>query len=179
MWKGECRVTLDRGMFPVGAPPCNKFLPRAAPVPRALPVDPERGPRQHRVAPVIRKPDVPLPEFENMTRDELKAILREALEETSEVKLVPRWEGGTILLKPANPELQPRELPIDSLFHKVVMVRDRLRTLESKINLHAKLTDTEKVELQQYITKCYGSLTTFNMLFAEKADQFIGDKSKE
>jgi len=179
-WKGECRVMLDRGMFPVGAPVCNKFLPRAAPVPRALPVDVERErSRQHRIAPIVRKPDVPLPEFENMTRDELKAILREALEETSDVRLVPRWEGGTLILKPINPEHAPKEMPIDALFHKVVMVRDRLRTLEAKINLNGKLTDTEKVEMQQYITKCYGSLTTFNMLFAEKEDQFVGEKSKE
>lgn len=170
---------LDRGMFPASAPVCNKFLPRAAPVPRALPKDQERAARRPQVAPVVRKPDVPLPEFENMTRDELKAILREALEETSEVRLAPKWETGTILIKPANPELQPRELPIDSLFHKVVMVRDRLRVLEQKVNGHAKLSDAEKVEFQQYITRCYGSLTSFNLLFADRDDGFVGEKGKE
>lgn len=177
-WKGDCRVMLDRGMFPATAPICNKFLPRAAPVPRALPREPERAPRRPQVAPVVRKPDVPLPEFENMTRDELKSILREALEETSEVRLAPKWEGGMVLMKPANASLQPKELPIDALFHKVVMVRDRLRTLEQKINGHAKLSDTEKVDMQQYITRCYGSLTSFNLLFAEKDDQFVGEKGK-
>ena len=72
--------------------------------------------------------------------------------------------------------LAPKDLPIDALFHKVVMVRDRLRTLEQKINGHPKLTDTDKVDMQQYVTRCYGSLTTFNVLFKEKADQFVGQK---
>ncbi|MGC4114696.1 MAG: hypothetical protein QM765_08820 [Myxococcales bacterium] len=180
-WKGDCRVMLDRGMFPASAPICNKFLPRAAPVPRALPKDVEReraSRRPQHLSPVVRKADVPLPEFETMTREELKAILREALEESSNVRLAPKWESGTILIKPASAELQPRELPIDSLFHKVVMVRDRLRVLEQKINGHTKLSDAEKVEFQQYITKCYGSLTTFNLLFADKDEGFIGEKGK-
>jgi hypothetical protein len=177
-WRGDCRVMHDRGMFPATAPICNKFLARAAPVPRALPKEVERTERRPKIAPVVRKPDVPLPEFENMTRDELKAIVREALEETSEVKLAPKWEGGMVLMKPANATLQAKELPIDALFHKVVMVRDRLRTLEQKINSNPKLTDTEKVDMQQYITRCYGSLTTFNLLFADKEDQFAGEKGK-
>jgi hypothetical protein len=147
-------------------------------VPRALPRDQERAERRRVVEPIIRKPDTPIPELENMTRDELKSILREALEETSEVPLAQRWEGGTVVMKPCNPELQSKELPIDALFHKVVLLRDRLRTLEQKINGHAKLTDGEKVEMQQYITRCYGSLTTFNLLFADKDDQFAGEKGK-
>lgn len=177
-WKGDCKLMPDRGMFPATAPRCNKFLPRAAPLPRALPKEPERAERRPRIAPIVRKPDVPLPEFENMTREELKSILREALEETSEVRLAPRWEGGSVVLKPASSELQSKELPIDALFHKVVMVRDRLRTLEQRVNAHPKLSDAEKVEMQQYITRCYGSLTTFNVLFAEKDDQFVGEKGK-
>ncbi len=84
-----------------------------------------------------------------------------------------------MVLKPKDPALQGKELPIDSLFHKVVMVRDRLRTLEQKINAHPKLTDAEKVEMQQYVTRCYGSLTTFNVLFRERNDQFIGQKGED
>ncbi|HEY3451954.1 MAG TPA: hypothetical protein VGK67_36685 [Myxococcales bacterium] len=179
-WKGDCRVMLDRGMFPASAPVCNKFLPRAAPLPRALPKDQERerATRRPQIAPVVRKADVPLPEFENMTRDELKAVLREAMEETSDVRLAPKWEGGMILMKPGAEGLQPKELPIDALFHKVVMLRDRLRVLEAKLNGHAKLSDAEKVEFQQYITRCYGSLTTFNLLFADKDEGFTGEKGK-
>ena len=85
--------------------------------------------------------------------------------------------GATLV--PGNPALQPKELPIDALFHKVVMVRDRLRVLEQKINGHAKLTDVEKVEMQQYIPRVYGSLTSFNVLFRDRADQFVGAKGEE
>src|SRR5690606_17002714 len=92
-------------------------------------------------------------------------------------ELANKWEGGSVVLKPANPELQPREIPLDSLFRKIVMIRDRLRVLESKVNSNAKMTDGEKVELQSYITKCYGSLTTFNVLFRDKEDFFVGEKS--
>ncbi len=113
-----------------------------------------------------------------MTREELKAIIREALGDGSPVVLAPKWEGGSIVIKPHNPDLQAKEMPIDALFHKVVMVRDRLRVLEQKINAHPKLTDAEKVEMQQYVTRCYGSLTSFNMLFHDKRDHFVGDKTE-
>jgi hypothetical protein len=94
------------------------------------------------------------------------------------VRLAPKWEGGTVLLQPGSPDVQAKELPIDALFHKVVMVRDRLRVLEQKVNAHPKLSDAEKVEMQQYVTRCYGSLTSFNLLFADRDDQFVGDKGK-
>jgi hypothetical protein len=113
----------------------------------------------------------------DMTRYELKQLLREVLEET-DVQLAPKWEGASILLKPADPSLQAKEIPIDSLLHKVVMIRDRLRVLEAKVNAHPKLTDAEKVDLQQYVTRCYGSLTTFNLLFRDKRDQFEGAKGE-
>jgi hypothetical protein len=115
----------------------------------------------------------------DMTREELKAIIREAVMDMGggDVPLAGKWEGGTVLLKPGAPGLQGKEIPIDALFHKVVMVRDRLRVLEQKVNGHPKLTDADKVELQQYVTRCYGSLTTFNVLFADKGDYFVGDKS--
>ena len=73
----------------------------------------------------------------------------------------------------------PREIPIDQLLHKVVMVRDRLRVLEQKVNSNPKLSDAEKVDLQQYVTRCYGSLTTFNQLFRDKSDHFVGDRTQK
>jgi hypothetical protein len=94
------------------------------------------------------------------------------------VELGEKWQGGTMLLQPANQELKPKEIPIEDFFHKIVMLRDRLRVLEQNINSHKVLTDEEKVDLQQYITRIYGSLTTFNILFADKEDYFVGMKSK-
>ncbi len=113
-----------------------------------------------------------------MTRQELMDLFLEA-SGLADVPLAQKWEGGTVKLVPANPELQAKDLPIDALFHKVVMVRDRLRVLEQKLNAHPKLSDAEKVEMQQYVTRCYGSLTTFNVLFRDKNDQFIGQKGDE
>lgn len=97
---------------------------------------------------------------------------------TQLVKIGDKWKGGSLIMKPANPDLQPKEVPVETFFHKIVMVRDRLRVLEQNINSHPNLTDDEKVEIQQYITRAYGSLTTFNILFAEKDDYFVGQKTK-
>lgn len=110
-----------------------------------------------------------------MTRAELMELFLEA-SGLADVPLANKWEGGTIRIIPADPSMQPKDIPVDALFHKVVMVRDRLRTLEQKVNAHPRLTDVEKVEMQQYVTRCYGSLTTFNVLFKDKADQFVGQK---
>ena len=84
-----------------------------------------------------------------------------------------------MVLKPGKAGLQEKRIPVESLFHKVVMIRDKLRVLEQKINAHPKLGPDEKVQMQQYITGCYGSLTTFNVLFSNREDQFVGQKGDE
>jgi len=93
------------------------------------------------------------------------------------VPLGDRWIKGTMLLQPFDKTLKPKEIPIEDFFHKIVMLRDRLRVLEQNINSNKKLTDEDKVNLQQYITRCYGSMTTFNVLFRNKEQWFVGEKS--
>jgi len=110
--------------------------------------------------------------------DALIKILREWSDVTEIIHLADKWDGGTMILQSADKSLQSKEIPIDIFFHKIVMLRDRLRVMEQKINAHQKFTDSEKVEMQQYITRIYGSLTTFNVLFKLKADYFVGDASK-
>jgi hypothetical protein len=117
-----------------------------------------------------------------MDRDGLKQVLRELLEEETLYGYAPlgkRWEEGTLVLRPADPSLQPKELSLEAFFHKIVMVRDRLRVLEARINSHEKLNDADRVELQQYISKIYGSLTTFNVLFRDKQDHFSSKGTAE
>lgn len=123
-------------------------------------------------------------------RAELRGLdipLRQFIEETLEVtarkmglerpdsiveKLGSRWHDGKMSLQPSDPTLQAKEVPLEAFFHKIVMMRNNLRVLEQKINAHEKLSEGEKIELQQYLSRCYGSMTTFNVLFKDKEDHF-------
>ena len=104
-------------------------------------------------------------------------ILRVWSDVNEVVPLGDKWTGGILIMKPGSDTLKEKEVPIDVFFHKIVMLRDRLRVLEQRINSHDKLTDEDKVNMQQYITRIYGSLTTFNVLFKHKMDYFEGEKS--
>lgn len=95
------------------------------------------------------------------------------------VPLGDRWKGASLLLQPYDKTQKPKEIPVEDFFHKIVMLRDRLRVLEQNINSNKKLSDEDKVNMQQYITRCYGSLTTFNLLFKNKEQWFVGEKGKE
>jgi hypothetical protein len=125
-------------------------------------------------------PPIAAPELDlDHVKEALEEVLRKMQLPQRPIELARRFHGGTIEIKPQDTSLKSKELPIDDLFHKVVMIRDRFRVLEQKINANPNLSDLEKVELQQYITRCYGSLTTFNILFENKEDQFVGQKGSE
>ncbi len=117
-----------------------------------------------------------------MNADEFREVLREVIRDelgVADVELGGRWQGGEVILKPGKEGTQEKRMPIEILFNKIVMIRDKLRVLEQKINGHGKLSAEEKIQLQQYVTGCYGSLTTFNVLFANKADQFVGQRGDD
>jgi hypothetical protein len=109
----------------------------------------------------------------------LDNILERRLHEMQMVPLATKWNNGTLILKPSDDSLQSKEVPIETFFHKIVMVRDRMRLIEQKVNASKELNDAEKIDIQQYITAVYGSLTTFNVLFRETHHQFKGMGTKE
>jgi hypothetical protein len=122
------------------------------------------------------------PESDLVSLMDVERILTGIIKRYSDIQeTVPmgaKWTGGKIILQPANTELKGKEIPIDQFFHKIVMLRDRLRVMEQRINASSNLSEEEKINLQQYLTRIYGSLTTFNVLFKEASDQFVGEKGK-
>jgi hypothetical protein len=112
-------------------------------------------------------------------KDALADVLQRYADFTVMIPMGDKWIGGKLIMQPANESLKPKEVPIEVFFHKIVMLRDRLRVLEQNINSNSKLTDEDKVNLQQYITRVYGSLTTFNILFKEERHQFKGEGGKD
>jgi hypothetical protein len=118
-------------------------------------------------------------ETQSETEKSLLKILKMWGGITETVPLGDKWIKGMMLLQPFDKTLKPKEIPIDDFFHKIVMLRDRLRVLEQNINSNKNLSDEEKVNIQQYITRCYGSLTTFNVLFKNKEQHFVGEKGNK
>ncbi|MBW2527219.1 MAG: hypothetical protein JRI23_23765 [Deltaproteobacteria bacterium] len=113
----------------------------------------------------------------DMDIDQFRDVLRQVLAEelgVGEVELGRRWQGGELVLRPGDADTADKTVPIESFFHKIVMIRDKLRVLEAKINGNKQLSAADKVQLQSYVTGCYGSLTTFNVLFARREDGFSG-----
>jgi len=122
-------------------------------------------------------------EVDTVSFYEVEKSLREILKKWSDVSeivaIADKWKGGTMILQPKDSNLSNKEIPIDTFFHKIIMLRDRLRVMEQKINASRTLEEQDKIDLQQYITRCYGSLTTFNVLFKNNSQQFKGESSKE
>lgn len=166
---------------------CSRYRPRGGvappPPPRAAGQPRSRGgpvaaPRRD-AAPAQLSLRPPLPQEIDIDMDigDFRRVLREVLSEelgVSNTELGTRWEGGEVILKPGKAGTSEKRIPLDAFFHKIVMVRDKLRVLEQKLNSHPDLSATDKVQLQAYITGCYGSLTTFNVLFSDRADWFVG-----
>lgn len=162
-----CSQYVKRGTFTGKPEPKRRSSPRA-PRPGARPGEP-------RVPFEFELPE----ELLDMNADEFRAVLREVIRDelgVSDVELGGRWQGGEVILKPGKEGTQEKRIPLEVFFSKIVMIRDRLRVLEQKINSNTKLTAEEKVQMQQYVTGCYGSLTTFNILFANKEDHFVGQR---
>ena len=115
---------------------------------------------------------LPLSSFIRETAQVIVEALGLEKDDTIVEGIANRWQRGTLVLRPADASVQSKEVPLETFFHKIVMIRNNLRVLEQKVNASDKLTDADKIDLQQYITRCYGSLTTFNIFFKNKEDQF-------
>jgi hypothetical protein len=174
-YRGGPRVT------PAPGPAASRPAPGEQPAPRvpvAPPTPPVARASADRMLPIVSDrerstPAMPTPEGSSA---DLERMLRRVIrEETGLTPVVPaeKWRGGSLVLRPANPGLQEKSWPIETFFHKVVMLRNRLRTLEQQVNA-SDLPDDVKVRLQSYVTGCYGSLTSFNVLFADEDETFKG-----
>ena len=162
-YRGGPRVDADTGAIATSRTSGRPAMPRAVVDAAPLPLVTDR----ERTLPPVSLNDNVM---------DLELLLRRVIrEETGLTAVVPaaKWRGGSLVLRPANASLQEKTWPIETFFHKVVMLRNRLRTLEQHLNA-SELSDAEKVKLQTYITGCYGSLTSFNLLFADEGDQFKG-----
>jgi len=136
-----------------------------------------RAPKSEReVFPIVSERERAAPPINEISDMDIEMILRRVIREEAGITAVApaeKWRGGSLVLRPGNPSLQERSWPIETFFHKIVMVRNRLRTLEQQVNA-AEMPEDVKVKLQGYISGCYGSLTSFNVLFADEEDQFKG-----
>lgn len=156
-------ITQSSAAAPVANADSNE-LPRRTPIAGAADPSPPAVKQDHNIA------------MSNIPVDGLEAMIRRVIrDETGLTPVTPaeKWRGGQLVLRPGKPGVQEKAIPIDSFFNKVVMLRNRLRTLEQQINA-SELPDDQKLKLQSYITGCYGSLTTFNVLFANDDDRFVG-----
>lgn len=169
--RNTCSYYAKRGEFrpaPAKKTTSRRSAPRRAPAPAPAPLQPQ---------PLVIPEDLL-----NMDADEFRLVLRHVLRDElglGNAEIGPRWSGGEMVLKPGREGIAEKSIPIEQLFRKVVLIRDKLRVLEQKINSHPRLTDEEKVQMQQYVTQCYGSLTTFNVLFTSKDDGFVGQRGKD
>jgi len=159
-FRGGARMTVP------GAPP-SASPPRAA-----------RGPSAESPSalPLVSERELSEPAMSDPSGVNLEALLRRIIrEETGLTPAAPaeKWRGGDLVLRPGKPGVQEKSWPIETFFHKIVMLRNRLRTLEQQLNA-SDLPDDQKLKVQSYITGCYGSLTSFNVLFADEADRFVG-----
>lgn len=181
---GECRL----GCWPAPLRDTATCASHQAPGQKPRPAG--RGAQTRRQAPAaqVTRADAPsrfvIPQEVSldMDQEEFRKVLREVLLDelgVRDIELGDRWQGGELVLVPGKEGVQEKRVPIDNLFRKVVLIREKLRVLEQKINAHEKLDDNDRLQLQQYLTQCYGSLTTFNVLFKNKDDQFVGQAGKE
>jgi hypothetical protein len=188
--RGRCQLRPELGTFAHTLPCCTKYVERGTGA-RYTPPKVARAPRQN--APAGAAPAAPArPKLYGksidlgdqgdgpMDTEALRQLFTDVLQQEGllgTTAMGARWEGGTLVLKPGDPSLQSKEVPLDVFFQKILMVREKLRVLEQKLNGHEKLSRTDKAEFQQAITRAYGSLTTFNILFADKQDHFVGAAS--
>jgi hypothetical protein len=174
-----------RGMisYPVPATAiCGEYRPRGTGHELTPLKTRKAAPREPAPGVFVRRP--PLPEEIDLDMDmaTFRTVLQEVLREElglSETRIQPRFQGGELVIKPGKEGTAEKRIPIETFFHKIVMIRDKLRVLEQRVNAHSGLTDEDKVTMQQYVTACYGTLTTFNVLFADPGDGFKGAAGKE